>query len=412
MPPLSGFIQKTLQAVFVATLLWSLPPAAVFAAGPQINGAVLSAKIGNLPPQLFNVAVNNTTNLIYAAGMNWLTMQGSIVVLDGKTHKLLNTVTAANLNAELIVNEANNTIWAFTNEADGVTGSVTVYNSRLNKVLDTYTLTGTDKKGKAYKVGINEAVYNPVSQKFYITNTNTYGVDVFDKHFNHLAALSVPSADANYLAVNPVTNTIYVTNYWATAVTVINGATDKAVGKPIVVGEAAWPYNCWNHTPFNCTNYNTSFSATDGIAVDSVTNKVYVANVHSGIMVTMDGNTNIITDALQLEPGLYGLLAAPGTDAIFGINWDRSTISIINEATGMRSKTIAVGTGDSKNCIDIQWTGGNCQSWGDFSSGMAISADNSTLYVIDSGNALETGATSATGDPHYYSTLYILKTTQ
>ena len=69
------------------------------------------------------------------------------------------------------------------------------------------------------------------------------------------------------LAVNPVTNKIYVANFSTNNVTVIDGATNGTT--PVAVG----------------TN-------PQAVAVNPVTNKIYVANRDNGSVTVIDGATN------------------------------------------------------------------------------------------------------------------------
>ena len=69
------------------------------------------------------------------------------------------------------------------------------------------------------------------------------------------------------MAVNPVTNKIYVANYGSNNVTVIDGATNATT----TVAAGTSPY---------------------AVAVNPVTNKIYVANHGSANVTVIDGATN------------------------------------------------------------------------------------------------------------------------
>jgi len=72
------------------------------------------------------------------------------------------------------------------------------------------------------------------------------------------------------VAVNPVTNKIYVANFFSANVTVIDGAT-------------------------NATATVAAGTLPDSVAVNPVTNKVYVANFNSANVTVIDGATNTTT---------------------------------------------------------------------------------------------------------------------
>ena len=69
------------------------------------------------------------------------------------------------------------------------------------------------------------------------------------------------------MAVNPVTNKIYVANYSSNNITVIDGAT-------------------------NATTTVSSGNGPVAVAVNPVTNKIYVANYCSDNVTVIDGATN------------------------------------------------------------------------------------------------------------------------
>src|SRR5512137_1481578 len=75
---------------------------------------------------------------------------------------------------------------------------------------------------------------------------------------------------ASALAVNPVTNKVYVTNQGHASITVIDGATNDTT----VVAAQSEPF---------------------AVAVNPMTNKVYVANRGSNSVTAIDGATNETT---------------------------------------------------------------------------------------------------------------------
>ena len=190
--------------------------------------------------------------------------------------------------------------------------------------------------------------------------------------------------------------------------TVIDGRTDTIIGNPIPVGTPIAPNDCYKLAGYpypDCTNYD-SFSASDGIAVDPDTNRIFVANPNDGTFVMIDGNTNK-TISTQLQEGVYFAATMPGLNTALAINWDRSTLSVMDEKKGKLIQTIQVGAPDSPNCLRIQWDGGDCSFWGDLAATVTVSADNKTIYVIDSGNG-----SGLSSDPGAASKLVILKPTR
>jgi DNA-binding beta-propeller fold protein YncE len=394
-------LSRLLISVIVACCTIAVTPSYVLAddhLSPTVTGAkIIQTKTG-LPPQLSAVALNNKENLIYLSGYDWFSTPaiGNLLVLDGKTHQVISQVSSPTLNANSIfVDEEDNSLWAFSNNAGSANGTVIQYAGRSLEVLKTVQLPN---------VGIDAVAYNRKTGKYYVTNFDDATIEVYDKKLNHLKSISGDD-NALFIAANENTNRIYVGNYWDVTVTVIDGHTDTIIGNPIPVGTAIAPNDCYKNGESTCTNYD-SFSATDGIAVDPVSNRIFVANQNDGTFVTIDGYTQK-TITTQLEEGIIVAASLPGLDTSLAVNWDRSTLSLVNEKTGKLIETVQVGAPDSANCLRIQWDGGNCSFYGDAPNGLTVSADNRTIYVIDSGDG--TGNSAAT-DPYVNSKLVILST--
>src|SRR6266852_5780374 len=110
---------------------------------------------------------------------------------------------------------------------------------------------------------------NPVTNKIYVANANSNNVTVIDGATNTTATVNAGTFPIA-VAVNPVTNTIYVANFNSNNVTVINGAT-------------------------NTTTTVNAGASPRAVAVNPVTNKIYVANNGSGSVTVIDGATNTTT---------------------------------------------------------------------------------------------------------------------
>jgi len=112
---------------------------------------------------------------------------------------------------------------------------------------------------------------NPVTNKIYVANANSNNVTVIDGATNTTATVNAGTFPIA-VAVNPVTNTIYVANFNSNNVTVIDGAT-------------------------NTTATVTAGTNPNAVAANPVTNEIYVAN--SGNVTS--GNVTIITEQ-QVQP--------------------------------------------------------------------------------------------------------------
>jgi len=105
---------------------------------------------------------------------------------------------------------------------------------------------------------------NPVTNKIYVANIEVHTVTVIDGATNGTTTVSVGSHPVT-VAVNPVTNKVYVADSFSDDITVIDGATNGTI---TLAGES-YPY---------------------AAAVNPVTHKVYVAN-------SVSNNVTVLTEA-------------------------------------------------------------------------------------------------------------------
>jgi YVTN family beta-propeller protein len=120
------------------------------------------------------------------------------------------------------------------------------------------------------------------------------------------------------LAVNPVTNKVYVANAHSNDVTVIDGSNNSTASVTVGYGPLA-------------------------LAVNPVTNKVYVANAHSDSVTVIDGNDHSTTTvAVGYVP--VAVAVNPVTNKIYLVNFMRDTLTVIG-GSDHSTTTVAVGDG-------------------------------------------------------------------
>jgi YVTN family beta-propeller protein len=138
---------------------------------------------------------------------------------------------------------------------------------------------------------------NQVTNKIYVTNFNGASVTVINGADNTVTNIPVGETPTN-IAVNYVTNKIYIVNQDSDSVTVIDGVTNQTVTIPVGSQPA-------------------------GIAVNTVTNKIYVANAAFNTpsnMTVIDGASNA-TSTIVIN---RSILTAMGRRMFrsFGRAWD------------------------------------------------------------------------------------------
>src|SRR5918993_958479 len=80
-----------------------------------------------------------------------------------------------------------------------------------------------------------------------------------------------------------------------------------------------------------------------GIGINSVTNKLYVANQFSNTITVLDGNTNNIESTIQVDNFPYDLEVNPYNNRIYVTNRGSNTVSVIDGSTNQRLSNINVG---------------------------------------------------------------------
>lgn len=160
---------------------------------------------------------------------------------------------------------------------------------------------------------------NPVTNKIYVANEGSNNVTVIDGATNSTTVVPTGN-DPVALAVNSMTNKIYVVNAGSNSVTVIDGATNDTTTVAAGVDPGA-------------------------IAINQNTNKIYVANqqsvgpiLNNGVTI-IDGVTNTST-TLAAASTAVAIAVNSLTNKIYAVNWN--TLTVFDGATGAIT-TVPVG---------------------------------------------------------------------
>ena len=199
-----------------------------------VNGALLAQiPVGSHP---FGIAVNPNTNRIYVANFD----SGTVSIIDGNTNTVIDTVNVGTLPAFITIDPLTNRVYVSV----FASGQVAVLDGATNVVIANIA-TGSDPFGIAV---------NPYTQRLYVTTRDVFAVRVFDTQTLANVA-TVPLANEPFMvAVNTNANTFLVTTL-DNRLTKFSGGTNAILDIKTL---GAQP--------------------TDGLAVNPVTNRVYVAN--------------------------------------------------------------------------------------------------------------------------------------
>jgi len=314
-------------------------PGSVYVVDAVTYALLTVVTVGNSPGTGPNgIAVNSSTNLTYVADYG----SNTVSVIDGANNYAVHAIAVGNGPENIAINESTNTIYVTNylgntvSAIDGATQNVTTIstgkgprwlavNPNTNKVYVTNSVDGTvtviDGTSNAATIAVaasnslGQIAVNPQTNTVYVGNNTAYqiGIAVIDGTKNtvtstiSMASCSTTSSCASSaVAVNSATNKVYVSNYLANTITVIDGAGGSVAAVLSVLSQPK------------------------SIAIDPATNRVYAANYLSGAITVIDGTTNQLAPPITvgLYPVSLGVTVNP--DLIFVANNGSGSLSVIN----------------------------------------------------------------------------------
>ena len=282
--------------------------------------------VGSFP---YGVAVNPFNDRVYVTNRG----SNTVSVIDGPTSTKLSNIIVGNSPVGIAVNPSSNWIYV----ANINSGTVSVMDGITNKVTDTITV------GKApYGVAVN-----PVTNKVYVTNIQSNSISVIDGKTNKVTGTITVGNSPVGVSVNPVTNKVYVTNIQSSTVSVIDGKTNRVVNTIIVNPSLGRPKTLGD--PVLNMPILVKFPLIASlVAVNSVSNMVYVTNTGSDIVSIIDGNKDkmIVREAFNVNPPNVGDVECNGQPVL-----SNSSIRISN------GTSIECTANSSHGYIFSSWSG-------------------------------------------------------
>jgi len=273
-----------------------------------INGATntVTATIA-LPDLASHMAVNPVTNQIYVSTLSAIG-NGPVVnvtVIDGATNTITKTISIPLLVSELAVDSARNLIYAMNISEPG-NGNLAVIDGATGTVKGTI------------QVGYNDTGFtlNPTTNIIYVPDAHGNQVYVIDgATLTVTATVPIPAPlSPVFLAVNPVSNTIYLSTYNTSnasdSIQVISGSTNTITAS-ISDSSASGPF------------------ALGTLLVNSVTNKIWMA---SSPVVIIDGATNSTTSVAGTGTTGSVTLGALNTATNYAYMAEPNNVFVINGA--------------------------------------------------------------------------------
>ena len=346
-----------------------------------IDGATDAPTTYPAPPDGVAIAVNPVTNKVYGAN------DSVLVIIDGAT----DVITSKDMpfrSGTIAVNPLTDQIY--------VAGSG---NLPQNPQISAWVVDGATQDVTPLSIpnGTNIMGVNPATNRIYLAGTGSTDITVLDGASNRPVSIAVGGFASS--VVNPVTNRIYGLNSRAHSVNVIDGATNSAVV------EVALP--------------DQPLAA----ALNPRTNKIYVLLANNTVT-TIDGVANTTSTA---PVGNVGGAAVVGpqsiaidivTNHIYVVNHDSQNVTVIDGATNATS-TIGVGLSPSVVAVNnvtgrvyvangdgtvtvIDGNGGALLATansGSQSNGVAVNPTTNQIYISNSGTndfTVLDGATNGT----------------
>lgn len=217
----------------------------------------------NTNPLPLSVDVNPLSNEIYWLGLI-VGRSGAIAVIDGKTNAVTAKVPVGGQLIAVAVNSAANKVYVLAQNGSG--SNVTVVDGVTNSASILADLSTTVA---------NAIAVNPKSNTIYVTSAQSNNLTVIDGATGSITATIAAGSSPEAVAVDPQTNFIYVANAGNSQsgdpgdITVIDGTTHETT-----------------------TLLDPNAKNPSAVAVNPITNKIYVANSGSNNVTLIDGAHN------------------------------------------------------------------------------------------------------------------------
>ena len=266
-----------------------------------------------LPATPLGVAVNPANNRIYVALEN--TSSGPAVgVIDGDTNTLIATITTTQGVGFLAANLVTGRVYsAGCNSSQTPQCGVTVIDGTSNAIIATIPVAGPTG------IGVQGIAVDPVTNRIYVADDDNYEVEVIDGYTNTaLGYVNTHNAEILALAVDFVTNQI-VGVPSGDVIDVINGANDSV--SSILVGAGG---------------------LNQSAAVNSFTGRVYVTNQGTS------NNLPVVSLTTQKVLANVALSAPPFADAVdyianvIFVTLDNGMVAVVDGTTNTVKGTVAV----------------------------------------------------------------------
>jgi YVTN family beta-propeller protein len=247
----------------------------------SVNTVIATVPVGVYP---WGVAVNPSTNRVYVSNFGLGTGVSTVSVLDGNTNTIIATVPVGDYARGVAVNPITNSVYVCNSSNNGTVNTLSVIDGGTNSVIDTVPV----GVAGGYAIAVN-----PTTNKVYFadSDSNSGSMSVLDGSTNTVIATVPVGFDPMAIAVNTITNMVYISNFASNSVSVLDGSTNTVIATvPVGVNPS-------------------------GVAVNPTTNLIYVSS-NSGMMNVLDGSTNSIIATVPVGGGVK-IAVNPTTNMVY-----------------------------------------------------------------------------------------------
>jgi|GEM_PF-2636715 len=286
---------------------------------------------------------NPNNNQVYVACAP-MTGDGSVVVIDPGTNQIIDEITVGANPITIVLNRSRNKLYCLNRTSN----TITVINCANNQTITDINLQSQSPKDMIYNP-VNDMIY--VTSEQYMQNSKVRAINCAN---DQIAATMDAGRGAGALAVNTISNRVYVANAQTNNVTIINGATNSVIATMSTQSEPTpllWiPTNklfvgeYWNNTVgylhgdstrirgrvSNTTNPKTLLYVPE-------TERVYCTSYLGGVVNVINARNGeeqlIIT--LTVGGGPTAMLYYPPQNRVFVANFWENTVTSIKDASGI-----------------------------------------------------------------------------
>ena len=253
-----------------------------------INQSTNAVQTVSVAPQLNAIAVDESTNTIYATSWS----NSELYVIDGTTNTVTATIGVPRGPQGIAVDSAAHRVFVAT----WYDAKIAVIDSQTNSVLSTIS-----EAGNMSSISVDTHLH-----RLFATMNSLNSVAVVDETTGTLIDTISVGSGPDCVATNSTTHTTYVRNRESNNVSVVDNNTDGVIA---TIGSVP-------------TSYGT-------LSVDPRTNRIYVAGWGSQKLTVIDGFTQSVIDTITVGSGPYGVSFSTETDVVYVANQDGGSISVV-----------------------------------------------------------------------------------